>query len=162
MNNKIQEWWLSLTSREQWIVAIMLVLAGLMVFKTLIWQPIHTNYHQAQASLNNKVALLQWVQQHAEQVAAYSQHAKPSGEPSQESISQVITTSASVNQIRVSKFQTEDHHVLVWLDNTASARLFVWLNALKQDYGVAVQRITINNSDEAGLVNVRLMLAVEE
>lgn len=158
----IQQWWQSLLGRERMIVVALVVLVLAMLFKTMIWQPLQQQRSNALNSVKKQSELLDWMQQRAELVKQFDTASGHQNINDKHSTSQRLNISARQAQIKIKRFQTvADNSIQVWLDNADIAKVFSWLQSLKNKYGLMVQTITVNESTTAGLVTVRMTLVEE-
>jgi general secretion pathway protein M len=160
--NELQQWWQSLVSRERIIVAVLGVLVVTVLFKMMIWQPIHQGRDNATTAAQNQYELLQWMQQRATLAKQLTKSTVLINSASKQSITQRLNATAAQAKININRFQSSgENNVQVWLENADLAKVFLWLETLQQSQGIVVENIAINETDTPGFVSVRLTLVTE-
>lgn len=155
----LRQWWQSLVKREQIVVAALSLLVVLLIFQSLIWQPLYQGRDNARNAVEKQAQLLSWMNQQAQvakQLKASSTHVNRSTH----SISQRINTEAKRAKIDINRFQTSgENSVQVWLDNVEFSKSLLWFEALQKRQGVIVDSITVSETNKAGLVAIRTTLS---
>lgn len=160
--NELQQWWQSLVSRERIIVAVLGVFVVAVLFKMMIWQPIHQGRDNANTTAENQYELLQWMQQRATLAKQLTKSSVSINSASKQSITQRLNATAAQAKININRFQSSgENNVQVWLEKADLAKVFLWLETLQQSQGIVVENIAINETDTLGFVSVRLTLVTE-
>jgi len=157
--NGLQQWWQSLVKRERIVVAALTVIVALLVFQSLIWQPLYQGRDNARNSVDKQAQLLSWIQKQA-LVVKQLQASSTQVTSSSQSISQRINTAAKSRKIEINRFQTSgDNSVQVWLDNADFSQSLLWLEVLQKRHRVIVESISVSETNKAGLVGIRATLS---
>jgi general secretion pathway protein M len=143
--------WQQLNSREQALVISMSVLVVIFLLYTLFWQPLQKNIANTEKKITRQQELLTWV---SEKTALYQQ-AKITAKPSSGSITGIVNRAARSNGITVTRMQPKGDELQVWIDEVPFYQLMLWLADLAETQGLQVQAIDINDTNTAGVVQVR-------
>ncbi|OBT10139.1 general secretion pathway protein GspM [Vibrio sp. UCD-FRSSP16_10] len=153
LQESILGYWNSISLREQrmLIIAIGFGLAGLLYWGG--FAPLKEKSELAQTRLVNETQLLGWVQKEANTITELR---KTSNVPSisNQPLNQLISTSTRRFKIELIRLQPRDDMVQVWVQPVSFNRLMNWLLYLRQEKGIDVAFLDINNSDKSGVVEI--------
>ncbi len=146
---QLQSWWQSLQKREQQLLlgaAITLVVGA---FYWLLWQPLHQSYQSQQQQL-------QVLEQQLQQVRSFPVVA---AQPKiQGSLTDIISSSARVHKVQVSRMQPQNDQMQVMLNDISFEQLLAWLHELQYQHNVSIVQLDIAAADAPGIVRVRRLL----
>ena len=151
MKQKILIWWSGLQQREQQLVLVAGAAVMIGAFYWLLWQPLHQARAQQQQNLQLAKQQLTMLQQAIPQLqAAGNEGVKRSG-----SLSQVISSSARSEGIKVSRMQPQNDQLSLVLEDVSFDKLLSWLHALQYQHGVKLVNLDLATADKSGIVRVR-------
>jgi general secretion pathway protein M len=154
----VHAWWESLIPREKLIVGVLGSLIVVIIFKSLVWQPIYQAREHALNAEKKQSETLIWLKQQAQIVNSMT---PKSGfkHPVVSSTSQRVNTTAQKHQIEISRFQaSEQGKIQVWLVEVDFGKFLRWLDELSEQ-GIHIESTSISKTDKPGLVDVRIALA---
>jgi len=151
-----QEWWQARISRERIVIIILAATVILLIFQTVILNPLYQGRDNARNSADKQAELLQWMQQRSSLVKQLRLNKPGVLQVKGQSISQRINTSAKQAKVEINRFQTSgDASVQVWLDSVNFSSLLAWLEALQIKQAVYVENIAISETSKSGMVSAR-------
>jgi general secretion pathway protein M len=149
----MKTWWQQLKSSEQRLVAIMILIAVLLLFYSMVWQPLVNSTKATQQKVVRQQALLTWVK---ESTQRYQQSQKIGASASSNgSLSSIVNSSAGRNNISIARLQPQGEDLQVWIDEVPFTQLLNWLEFLANNEGLTVKSIDLSKADRAGVVKVR-------
>lgn len=111
---------------------------------------------QAKAQLDKEQALLNLMQQHAEEIRRLNA-ARQAKTGSDTSLLALISKTASEHKLTLQRYEPgRDGKLSVWLSNADFNTLLAWLDQLAHQYKVRIDRTSITASNTAGLVEAQL------
>jgi len=152
----MKEWWQQLQVREQQFVMGMSIFVGLLLFYTVIWQPLNNGVSQAESKLARQEKLLTWVSEGSVQYIQAIQNG--ASKTSSGSLSSIINKTAASNEIKVSRMQPQGANVQVWIEDVSFKILLKWLQFLSVNEGLKVNNIDLLRGEKAGTVQVRRLM----
>lgn len=149
----IKAWWQGLQGREQRLVMALSAATLLIVFYSLIWQPLNESLANKAKRVESRQALLTWVN---DNTARYQQLQSATGQkPSTGSLSSIINRTANSQQLTITRMQPQGDELQVWLDSAPFTQLLFWLEHLANVEGLQVDAIDLTKGDTPGEVRVR-------
>lgn len=148
-----RQWWQSITQREQ---RLLMVGALFVLLGCLFWgiiQPLASKSEIARARLASEQQLLGWVQGKADSIIA-ARGSNGGATVSNTPINQVVNSSARQFNIELIRVQSRNDTLQVWVQPIAFNQLLNWFAFLKQQHGVEVAFLDIEDSDRAGVIEV--------
>lgn len=157
--DQIKDWWESASEREQRLVLIsaVVVLVGILYFA--LWQPLSNELTMQQQRLKQAQQTLKWVDSNSKKLV---EAGVSSGNNSarKQNLSQLINKTSKRYQINISRIQSRENSVDVWVNSAEFNQFVEWTSKLKNQYGVQVQTVDISRGKEKGLIKVsRLSLS---
>ena len=152
----MKEWWQQLQLREQQLVMGMSIFVGLLLFYTVIWQPLNEGLTQAESKLARQEQLLTWVSEGSVQYIQARQRGASKG--SSGSLSSIVNKTAARNEIKVSRMQPQGDNVQIWIDDVSFKTLLKWLQFLATNEGLIVKNIDLLRGEKSGTVQVRRLM----
>jgi general secretion pathway protein M len=155
-------WYAGLQQRERQMVAAATVLVVLTLFYLMVWEPVHNGLDEQRLQYDNQRATHLWMVQAAEE----ARQLKTTGSRnvirnSNQPVSLLVERSATTAGLKnsISKIETSgDKGARVMIDAASFDQMLLWLNTLRQQYGITVSSATIDRNETAGAVNARLTL----
>ena len=157
--SSLQNWWMSISVREQRSVvacALVLVLGG------LYWgivQPVSDRVDNAQMRLQSEKQLLSWVKDQADEI---SQFRGQSGGKSVSSlpINQAISSSVGQFNVELIRVQPRGEEFQVWISPMPFNQFIRWLSFLQETHGIGVVFLDMDKAERDGMVEInRLQLS---
>ncbi|MEL7290519.1 MAG: type II secretion system protein M [Pseudomonadota bacterium] len=155
--NTLQQWWLSISQREQRLVVVcgLLLLVGGVYWG--IVQPVSERAAQAQVRIQTEKQLLSWVKDKADEI---SQLRGQGGQPvSSLPINQAVSSSVGRFNVELIRVQPRGEAFQVWVAPMPFNQFVNWLAFLQETHGVGVQFLDIDKAERDGVVEInRLQL----
>lgn len=151
MKQNILIWWNGLQQREQQLVLVAGGAVIIAAFYWLLWQPLHQARAQQQQNVQLAKQQLNMLQQAIPQLKA----ATTQGVTRNGSLSQVISSSARSEGIKVSRMQPQNEQLSLVLEDVSFDKLLSWLHALQYQHGVKLVNLDLATADKPGIVRVR-------
>jgi len=150
--NTLQQWWLSISQREQRLVVVcgLLLLVG-----GLYWgivQPVSERAAEAQVRIQSEKQLLSWVKDKADEI---SQLRGQGGQPvSSLPINQAVSSSVGRFNVELIRVQPRGEAFQVWVAPMPFNQFVNWLAFLQETHGIGVQFLDIDKADRDGMVEI--------
>lgn len=78
-----------------------------------------------------------------------------------QSLLSVVSASARTQSIELQRFEPKgDDKINIWLDKVEFNRMMLWLENLNKTTGVSVEQISVDKTNEPGIVTARLSLTL--
>lgn len=157
----MREWFDNLSLRERGIVFGGGLVAILMFYWLLIWDPMVRRADELQRGVQEQTRVLTELRQTAAQVTRLRATGAPSRQQSNRSLLAIVDGSSKQTGIsgQIKRMQPEGQKsVRLWLEDAPFDDLIRWLNQLQTQHGIAVTAASIDRQDKAGTVKVRLTL----
>jgi general secretion pathway protein M len=158
----MKQWLAGLDPRERRLVLGGAVVVGCLLIYVLAWEPFATRVAQLRAGHGEQQALLQWMQNAAQEV---QQLRRASGRPAQavsgQSLLAVIDRTAKTGHLAsaLKRVQPDgEQRVRVWLEDAAFDDVMRWLQGLERQ-GIRVENSVFEAKELGGHVDGRLVLA---
>jgi general secretion pathway protein M len=157
---QIKQWFSSLPTNEQRMVAATGILIAITLFYLVIWEPIHMGLQTELQKQQSQNEIMVWMQESAAEVQALRRSGGKSViRDRNKPVTLVIETTlqnaglkSSVNKIESSgKDSTR-----VILKDAPFNQILVWLNTLATHNGIYVVSANIERSEQAGRADARL------
>jgi general secretion pathway protein M len=156
--NKLRAWYAGLQERERRMVTIGAVALALIILFGGILLPLQSAVSRAQQRSESKRQDLQWMRANAPEIrAAGNQMLVDSGEPSVVMVDRTGRAAGLTDALRGT--QPSGNGVRVQLEGAPFDTLVSWLATLDQNYGLAVESITVDRATKPGLVNASITFA---
>lgn len=150
--NTLQQWWLSISQREQRLVVVcgLLLLVG-----GLYWgivQPVSERAAEAQVRIQSEKQLLSWVKDKADEI---SQLRGQGGQPvSSLPINQAVSSSVGRFNVELIRVQPRGEAFQVWVAPMPFNQFVNWLAFLQETHGIGVQFLDIDKAERDGMVEI--------
>jgi len=161
----MKEYWLQLSQRDQRLLVFMLVSMALALFYFGLWSPIQTGIEDNRLRLAAQSKQLVTMKQQAAEVKQLKRSSKGGRRSvaTSGSILSIVERTAVQLNIRptLKNFKPEGQDgVNLQLENISFDQLVEWLKLLKQQYGIFVNDISVERSEEVGQVDSRILLRI--
>ena len=160
----MKDWFDNLDARERRILIIGAVVLLLAMMYLLAWEPFVKKSAALEKSNQENEVLLAWMEQSAEEAKALQAKLKasgPAGSSKGQSLLGIIDKTAKSGNLgkSVKRVQPDSQSkARVWLENANFNDVIKWLESLQRKQGIHIVTSVIEKQDEAGMVNVRLVL----
>lgn len=127
----------------------------------VLWQPAYTYKKEANNNLQQQQDLLALVMENKSALSsmANSSSANVSSLNSQQLVSSV-TNLAKQSGVVLKRFEPSgEKEIKVWVDGASFDKMMTWLSTMKRTLNVRVEQISVEKSEEPGLVSARLTLS---
>lgn len=154
----LQAWWLSISQREQQLVAVCLVLV---VAGGLYWgmvQPVLDRADNAHTRIQNEKQLLTWVKNKADEISDL----KTQGGVAVSSmpINQAVSSSVKRFGVELIRMQPRGEQFQVWVEPMPFNQFVAWIAYLQESYGIEAVFLDIDKGDQSGVIEInRLQLS---
>lgn len=151
----------AMSSREQLMVQSMGIVAVIVALFFLLWQPAVGYMRASEETLAERKELLELIHKNRA-VLQRSVSAQSTGQPTLDSqqLVSTVTNLAKQNQLELKRFEPSgDNKVKVWVDEVPFNNMMAWLTHLQQKLNIRVEQVTIEKTDQDGLVSARLTLS---
>ena len=158
----MKEWFLALTQRERNMVQVAALFFILFLLYLIVIEPISSSYIKNKKNVEAATETLAWM--HAAAVEVKSLQAggiSASRSQGKQFVLSTIDRSAKKSGLAsvMKRIQPEgEAGVRVWFENAAFDELIKWLAQIEAKHGLVVNEINIEQTESAGLVNVRVFL----
>lgn len=158
MFEQIKDWWEGASEREQKLLLISAVVVFIGLIYFAMWQPMSDELARKQQSLTNTQQRLTWVDKNSKKLIEAGVGTRKASNKS--NLSQLINKTAKRYQINISRIQSRDGKVDVWINSAEFDQFVEWITKLQNQYGVFAQTVDISRGKEKGLIKVsRLSLS---
>ncbi len=142
--------------REQTALKALGVFLSLVLILLLVVLPLHRFNSGAVADYRAQRETLQWMQDNRE--AINSNPAQKQRDPGS-SLLTLANQSARDFNLAFKRYEPNANQGLnLWLEQVPFNQVVKWLEALQRDYGIVAVEFTASRRDEAGIVDVRVVL----
>ncbi len=155
----MREWFDNLEQREQLIVGAGAVLAALLFYWLLIWEPMARHAAELRAGMAESRELIAYLQE-AEVEARRLGRNRPAAASGRSLLSTVDSSSKKAGLSEyIKRIQPEGQDsVRLWIENAPFEPLANWLLQLQSQHGVILDNGSLDRADRAGAVKARLTL----
>ncbi|MCA1798806.1 MAG: type II secretion system protein M [Xanthomonadaceae bacterium] len=153
----VAQWFNALAPRERRLVAFGAAAVVLLIAYIAVVEPLAQRRAQLEQGVAAQRTLLAWMNEVAGQVSPPGAQQVGSGD----SLFATVDRSARATVLAeaLQRLQPEGQQtVRVWLDNAQFDELVRWIGTLEREHRIMVSVLTIERTQESGLVNARLTL----
>ena len=153
--NRLKQWYEGLEPRERRMVSIGGVLLVLLILVGGILMPLQSAVSGATARNQAKREDLAWMRSNAAEIrAAGAQMVADTGEPPVVLVDRTARAAGLTDALRGT--QPSGNGVRVQLETAPFDTLVTWLASLDENYGLAIESITVDRAPKPGLVNASI------
>lgn len=159
----MQEFWVQLAPRERIAILIGAGVLTVILLYLLAWTPFVERAQRLETSVQERRATQQWMKgavQEAQRLRATSTPTSGSTHGGQ-SLLALIDQSARAQGLASALKRVEpdgENSVRVWLERAPFDDMLTWLGGLRQQQGVRISSITVDEQGGPGLVSARLVV----
>jgi general secretion pathway protein M len=151
-------WYAEKSTNDQLVLKILFLLTSGLIFMLGIWQPITEFEARERSRASEGQVLFEWIALNRSSLLEASKRQTSNGQsaaPSGPTIAQITNTAAEFNVV-LSRLQPEsDGTVSVSVEQQSFNQLITWLATLEQKQNYVVERGSIDQGSEQGLVNAQ-------
>ena len=142
--------------RRRLLIGAALTLAALAI--SLLLQAALRYAHQSRARLDQELALLHWLQGHAQQARQLqAATAKKTGDTI--SLLALASNTAKEHELAFQRYEpAADGKLSLWLSDTDFNALLSWLDDIVRQHDVRIERLAISQSKQPGTVEAQIVL----
>ncbi len=153
--NKLRAWYAGLQPREQRVVVVGAVVVAALILVLGILLPLHSAVSNAARRNDGKREDLAWMQAHAAEIRATDNRLPPdTGEAPVVIVDRAGREAGLTDALRGT--QPNGNGVRVQLEGAPFDAVVVWIAALDERYGLALESITVDRTARPGLVNASI------
>jgi general secretion pathway protein M len=165
LHQLVLRWWEGRNTRERWLVAVGGLVAITLLPYVWFWEPLVDRAETLHKEVAEQRQDLRWMRKAAQRIEASGRASSAAQQPITDGRSLLGLVDRSARQAgldeQVSRVQPDgDSSVRVWLERAPFNDLVRWLDELERPGGVRVSDLTVERTDESGLVDARLTLEV--
>ena len=153
MQEKFQEWWASISEREQIMTGVSALVMAIGILYWGIYSPLNNAYEANQLKLDRAEKTLAWVQTSATtlvKAGATTQKSKPKNQ----NLSQLLNHTSKKYNITFKRIVNKKGKVDVWVEDVDFSKFTKWLALLEKRYSIEVLDIDLVKKDRKGYVQI--------
>lgn len=151
------EWFNGLPRRQQWLVVVGGVLVLAFLANNVMWKPQIKRQQSLQANNQRATETIAFMEQGVKQVKRLKRGAGRSS--GRLSLSKMVDQAAARQGLRVSRFQPgKDNDAQIWLEKVEFNKVLAMLDQIETQYGLTVEKASINSAKTPGRVSARVRL----
>ncbi|HIP75821.1 MAG TPA: type II secretion system protein M [Psychromonas hadalis] len=153
MVEKFQEWWESISEREQIMAGASAVVMAIGILYWGIYSPLNNAYEANKLKSDPAEKTLSWVQASATtlvKAGATTQKSKPKNK----NLSQVLNHTSKNYNIKFKRIVNKKGKVDVWVEDVDFSKFIKWLTLLEKRYSVEVLDIDMVRKETKGYVQI--------
>lgn len=151
------EKWLRISVRDRWVLSAFALFLVLMVLYMAIVRPINQYRHNASSRYSSNVELATWIETHRARFSASNTNNSQVSNRGGRSLVALVNESSREYQLDISRVEPKAQNIVrLWLDAVKFNELITWFDVLHEQYGIAIQDISIDQTDTAGVVRVNV------
>lgn len=150
--DKLKAWFVSISAREQKLVAAAGIVAIVGIFYFAIWSPMTSALEDQKLALQGEKQLLSWVNEQSGRATILRQSSNKTA--FEGSLTQVVNQTTRSANIPVARMQPQGDELVVSLDQVVFNDFLRWLDVLEKR-GVVILQSDVSEVDEQGFVQVR-------
>lgn len=160
----MKDWFLSLTRRERIIIQVAALVITVFFSYLFVVEPVSNNYAIYKKNVVIATETLDWMktaQREVKQLGGEQlQNRQPGGKQLILGVVEKSIRNTGLATV-MKRIQPEgDSGLRVWFENASFDKLIIWLEMIESKHGLLVNEINVEQTDSAGLVNVRMFLAL--
>jgi general secretion pathway protein M len=154
----IGRWYFGREAQERTIIATLSICVAIALLWLLVWKPIGDWSELEDNRYRNAQSLLDWMQANEARARTVAK-SQQSGGGGQRSLLPTITGTAAAEGLTLSRLQPESNGaVSVVLQAQQFNAMVRWLDGLRENNGVTIQRVSVDAEGQPGYVNAQLRL----
>ena len=156
-SSSIGSWYAEKNATDRKVILAIVSLCLISTIYLAAWKPL-LEYREAQTLRYERAqSLVDWITLNDNALQASSQNKSQS--PQQKSLIPLVTASANQMQLKLNRLQPEqDGSVSISLQNQSFDQALRWIVDLETNSRLLIDRISIDRTENVGLVNVQLRI----
>jgi len=158
----MKQWFEGLEFRERIMLLSGAAVLVVFLFYVMVWLPAHSGYARLKSNISGQRTTAIWMQVSAAKVNQLKQANRASGQGlGKRSLLAVTDSTARAGGLAASLKRIEPEGssgVRVWLEGASFDGLVTWLELLSNSHGISPDSVSMERSEKAGQVDVRLTL----
>lgn len=152
------QYWQHLSLRDRWALGALGVFLLLVLLYAALIRPVHQYQQQALTRYKTNADLVSWIDQNRARLETPNvNQAQISNRRGRTSVA-VLTESARDYQLAIARIEPKDQaSVRIWLDNVKFNDLITWFGVLHEQYGIAIQEISVDQTETPGMVRANVI-----
>ncbi|MDC0610015.1 type II secretion system protein M [Vibrio sp.] len=155
LSPKIKSWWLSLSKREQNLMAILAIALGIFVIYFGMVQPAISSVESARSRAASERALLTWVENQANQIVSLRRSSDQISADNSIPFNQMINNSSQQYGLKLIRVQPRDDSYQVWFEPTSFNQFVDFIDYLQSQYGIRIEALELSRGNQPGLVEIK-------
>ena len=149
--------WTRLSARDRWALGGLAVFLIMLLLYVAIVQPINQYRQNANSRYLSNAELVGWIETHRARLSASNTNNTQVSNRRGRSLVAMVNESSREYQLEISRVEPKaQNSVRLWLDAVKFNDLITWFGVLHEQYGIAIQDISIDQTDTAGVVRVNV------
>ncbi|MEA5446791.1 type II secretion system protein M [Gammaproteobacteria bacterium AB-CW1] len=164
MFDSLRDWFEGLEQRERWMVTVCAVLVSVSGIYLLLVEPYLDHRQDLMTQAEEQRELLAWMQGAAAEIQALERAGRQTTAGSGQSLFGIVDSTSKEAELGRAVRQITpdgDHSVRVRMESARFDYTLKWLQALESEHGIEVTRVTFDQTNQSGRVNVALTLERE-
>lgn len=161
--DELQQAYNDLSQRDQNLAVTIAIILAVTLFYTAVWEPLHLNLEKQEATQLAQKEIHAWMQGAAAEVRSLKASGNKANKrlKANSPVSIVAEQSANTSGLnkQISKIESSGKNgAQIKIENASFDQTLLWINTLKQRYGIIVSSAKIERSDTDGIISARLTL----
>ena len=161
---KLRSWFYGLSQRDQTALKWMAIAISVFLLYFVLWTPAQNHLERNQAAREQAYKDLVWLKENQSRAIALA-----SNNPARNSVQSlagrsllsVVSSSAQRFKVNLQRFEPRgEERVNVSLDKVPFNQMMLWIKNLNDQFGIRVEQISVDRSDESGRVSARLSFEI--
>ncbi len=160
---KAGAWFYGQSHRDQLALTWMAVAVALFLVFILVWRPVQEYLEKSKLEAQSAYEDLVWMKENELRARQLSRQGSgaPKAQLSGSSLLSTVGNTAQKYKVELQRFEPRgEDKVNVALDKVDFNQMMLWLGELNARYGIAVEQISVDKSDQPGQVSARLTLYI--
>ncbi|NOX43715.1 MAG: type II secretion system protein M [Gammaproteobacteria bacterium] len=156
----MKTWFLGLQQQERVTVIGGAIALAIMLFYSVVWDPIHTSVAQLEKNVAKQGPLFEWMKQASNEVKELRDGQSSQKITSGQSLLSLIDSTAKEGQLGNALKRVKpdgDKKVRVWLEQASFDDMIKWLEGLNRAYTIEVSSLVIDRKDTPGIIDSRIV-----
>lgn len=161
MIQALREWFAGLEQRERRLVLTGAVLLIIMILYVAIWEPLANSVDDLRVATREQKTTLMWMSQAAKELRQLRGSSGRSKSMNGQSLLTVVDRTAKTGQLGTALKRVQpdgEQKVRVWMEGASFDDVIRWLVLLESRYGIGIESSVFEVKENAGSVDVRLVL----
>jgi general secretion pathway protein M len=149
--------WTRISARDRWALGGLAFFLILIVLYIAIVRPINQYRQNATSRYTSNAELVTWIESNRARLSAPNTNDTQVSNRRGRSLVAIFNESSREYQLDISRVEPKAQNMVrLWLDAVKFNDLITWFGVLHEEYGIAIQDISIDQTDTAGVVRVNV------